>query len=401
MNRTLYYTILYFAGLLTFFVPLNLTAQVVVCDKVTIFKIDFGAGNSPDMNLSLLRNYDRAWSDCPADGYYAFPASTSECFGGNWITVPEDHTPGDAMGKMMLVNAAGTPGDFFILKASGLKGNTTYEWSAWLVNVCRAVQGCRQLYPEIDFIVTTTDNKWTARYSTGALPADKAPFWIRYSFRFTTPAVIGDLVFKLADQSEGGCGNDFALDDLLVTRCDTIKPPPVIPPPVVKQPVKKPAPVKQLTPVKKKDTIAKREVVITESPPVIKPVIKEPVILAVPVSKVLQVRSNPIVKQIYTDSAELQIELFDNGVIDGDTVSVYHNNELVIANRALSTKPIRLTIKVDAKHPHHEIVMVANNLGSIPPNTSLMIVKAKEKRYEVFISSDDKKNARVVIDLEQ
>ncbi|MEI9808845.1 MAG: hypothetical protein WDO16_13825 [Bacteroidota bacterium] len=106
-------------------------------------------------------------------------------------------------------------------------------------------------------------------------------------------------------------------------------------------------------------------------------------------------------KQIYTDSAELQIELYDNGVIDGDTVSIYHNNELVIASGALSAKPIRLTIKVDAQHPHHEIVMVANNLGSIPPNTSLMIVRAKEKRYEVFISSDDKKNARVVIDLEQ
>ena len=399
MNRILYNTILYFAGFLFFFIPLNLPAQIVVCDKVTIFKIDFGAGNSGDINLSLLRNYRHEWNDCPNDGYYAFPSSTSDCFNGNWITVPEDHTPGDTRGKMMLVNAAGKPGDFFLIKASGLKANTTYEWSAWMVNVCKAVDGCQMLYPDIEFIVTTTDSKWTVRYNTGILPSDKAPVWRRYSFTFTTPAQMGDLVFKFADRFDGGCGNDFALDDILVTRCDTIKPQPLKLPPVVKQPVQKPKPVKLIPAKKDTNTITRKTT--TEIPVVIKPVVKDPVVLAVPVSKVLQLRSNPVVKQIYTDSAELQIELFDNGIVDGDTVSIYHNNELVIANGALSAKPIRLNIKVDARHPHHEIVMVANNLGSIPPNTSLMIVKAKEKRYEVFISSDDKKNARVMIDLEQ
>jgi type IV secretory pathway VirB9-like protein len=45
--------------------------------------------------------------------------------------------------------------------------------------------------------------------------------------------------------------------------------------------------------------------------------------------------------------------------------------------------------------------MVADNLGSIPPNTSLMIVTAKDKRYEVFISSTEQKNARVNIDLKE
>jgi len=44
--------------------------------------------------------------------------------------------------------------------------------------------------------------------------------------------------------------------------------------------------------------------------------------------------------------------------------------------------------------------MVANNLGSIPPNTSLMVVTTTDKRYEVFISSSEKKNAKVLIDLE-
>jgi hypothetical protein len=397
MKQALYNTINCLAGLLALLISIDLPAQTVVCGKVKIFTIDFGAGNSGDINLSLLRNYSRDWGTCPNDGYYAFPTATSDCFYGNWITVTEDHTPGDVGGKMMLVNAAEIPGDFFILKASGLKPNTTYEWSAWLLNVCRSVIGCQQVYPVIDFIVTTTDNKWKARYSTGTLPADQAPIWKRYSFTFTTPAQMGDLVFKLADGSEGGCGNDFALDDLLVTRCDSIKPPPVIPP-VVTKPVQKPPPVRSV-PVKKDTPIITRNNPIN-IPPVTRPVVNNPVMMPKPVSRELLVRSNPVVKQIYTDSADLEIELYDNGVIDGDTVSIYHNNELVIAKKALSAKPIRLTIKVDAQHPHHEIVMVADNLGAIPPNTSLMIVKAKEKRYEVFISSDDKKNARVMIDLE-
>jgi hypothetical protein len=45
--------------------------------------------------------------------------------------------------------------------------------------------------------------------------------------------------------------------------------------------------------------------------------------------------------------------------------------------------------------------MVANNLGSIPPNTALMVVTTGDKHYELFISSDEKKNARIVIEYKE
>jgi hypothetical protein len=45
--------------------------------------------------------------------------------------------------------------------------------------------------------------------------------------------------------------------------------------------------------------------------------------------------------------------------------------------------------------------MVAENLGSIPPNTSLMIVTAGTKRYEVYISSNEQRNAKVILDLKE
>jgi hypothetical protein len=116
---------------------------------------------------------------------------------------------------------------------------------------------------------------------------------------------------------------------------------------------------------------------------------------------VLTTRSNPLIKQIETEPGTIRVELYDNGDIDGDTVSIYHNNTLLIANAGLTDKAVAFRITVDADHPHHELVMVANNLGSIPPNTSMMVVTAAGKRYEVFISSTEQKNAKVVVELKK
>jgi hypothetical protein len=108
-----------------------------------------------------------------------------------------------------------------------------------------------------------------------------------------------------------------------------------------------------------------------------------------------------LVKQIETEAGEIRIDLYDNGEIDGDTVSIYHNNVLLKANVRLTQTPTTMRIAVDADHPHHELIMVAENLGSIPPNTSLMIITAGTKRYQVFISSNEQKNAKVIFDLKQ
>ena len=108
-----------------------------------------------------------------------------------------------------------------------------------------------------------------------------------------------------------------------------------------------------------------------------------------------------MVKKIETEAGQIKIELYDNGEIDGDTVSIYHNNALVKSHMRLSQKPISISITVDPAQPHHEMIMVAENLGSIPPNTSVMIITTASNRYEVFISSSEQKNAKVVFDLKK
>jgi hypothetical protein len=377
-------------------------AQTTVCGKQTIFNFDFGSAGKPDMNLSFLANYRPAFDDCPGDGYYTFTGSSYSCFGGNWHNIAQDHTPGDINGKMMLVNSSYEPGEFFLVKVKGLRQHILYEISAWIVNVCRQTVGCQTVFPNIDFVVKGTDGRMIAKFTTGTIEMEPDPVWKRYSARFNMPASAGDVVISMINKEVGGCGNDIAIDDILLTSCETIlpvqpteKPVPTVTKPESKVPVKQqpvPAPVKKDTFLKTVNTIPRINTPVPNSG------LKNPVKTIKPQPIIIKERSNPVVKQIFTDSAELLVEVYDNGVIDGDTVSIYHNNELVIAKAALSAKPISLRIRCDAAQPHHELVMVAHNLGSIPPNTSLMIVTAGEQRYEVFISSDNKKNAKVLVE---
>jgi hypothetical protein len=67
----------------------------------------------------------------------------------------------------------------------------------------------------------------------------------------------------------------------------------------------------------------------------------------------------------------------------------------VINHAMLTDRPLVVTIHLDENSDYHEVVMVAENEGEIPPNTSLMIVKAGDKEYEVRITSTEQKNAVV------
>jgi hypothetical protein len=114
-----------------------------------------------------------------------------------------------------------------------------------------------------------------------------------------------------------------------------------------------------------------------------------------PVPRVLETRVNELVKTISTSVNSVEIKIYDNGTVDNDTVSVYIDNKLVISKERLTEKPITLTIDLDDRRNFHELVMVAENLGEIPPNTSLMVVTAGDKQYEVRITSTEQKNAVV------
>ncbi len=113
------------------------------------------------------------------------------------------------------------------------------------------------------------------------------------------------------------------------------------------------------------------------------------------VRSVLIERKNELVKEIYVDTGTIKLDFYDNGQIDGDTISVYVNNSPVLSQKMLTAKPLTIYIKIDAKKTQQELIMVGENLGSIPPNTALMMVNTSDKRYQLYLSSDEKKNSMV------
>ncbi|RFM25617.1 hypothetical protein [Deminuibacter soli] len=117
-----------------------------------------------------------------------------------------------------------------------------------------------------------------------------------------------------------------------------------------------------------------------------------------PVPRIIAERENKLVKTIVTHSPDIKIQLYDNGEIDDDTITVYHNNEVVVYKKRLSNEAINITLGLQEGVNTHELVMVADNLGRIPPNTALMVVTTGGKRYELFISSTEQRNAKVVIE---
>lgn len=119
----------------------------------------------------------------------------------------------------------------------------------------------------------------------------------------------------------------------------------------------------------------------------------------IPIPRVLLERENNLVRTITTSEEDIQIELYDNGTIDNDTISVYHNNQLVISSGRLSYTPITVRIKCSKTDNRHELTVVAENLGDISPNTALMVIKAgsQRERYEIFLTSTEQRNAKVII----
>jgi hypothetical protein len=101
------------------------------------------------------------------------------------------------------------------------------------------------------------------------------------------------------------------------------------------------------------------------------------------------------IQEIKVDTGTLRLDFYDNAQIDGDSISVSVNNRVIVSNQLLGLKPITVYVKVDASNPEQEVTMIGENLGTIPPNTALLIVTTGNKRYQLFLASNGKKNAQV------
>lgn len=101
------------------------------------------------------------------------------------------------------------------------------------------------------------------------------------------------------------------------------------------------------------------------------------------------------IPEIKVDTGTIRLDFYDNAVVDGDSITVKVNNQVVLTHQRLTEKALTTYIKVDVNAGFHEVEMIAENLGSIPPNTAILIVSAGDLYHRLFLSSTETKSAKV------
>jgi len=165
-------------------------------------------------------------------------------------------------------------------------------------------------------------------------------------------------------------------------------PQPVKPAPPKPQPAK-PQPAKPVpAPVITKDTSKK---------PLLQPVKPKPAVKPDP-ELVRKMTERKQVKQstLEVNVKQINLKVYDNGDIDNDTVSIFYNGKLLLSHQRLSDKPIVINLDLDEDITEHKLTMYAENLGSIPPNTALIVVTAGDKRYELRSKASLEENAVLI-----
>ncbi len=104
-------------------------------------------------------------------------------------------------------------------------------------------------------------------------------------------------------------------------------------------------------------------------------------------------RAQEVSKILEVDNDELRLELYDNGQVDGDSISLLLNNRMIVEKSMLDIAALKVNIRVDTTLPYNELAMFAHNLGNFPPNSALLVLWDGKIRYEIFLNSDLNKTA--------
>lgn len=89
----------------------------------------------------------------------------------------------------------------------------------------------------------------------------------------------------------------------------------------------------------------------------------------------------------------VRIRVWDRNEVDGDVVTLFMNDELI--KKDLRLKKRKRSFKVKLKPGSNILVMYAENLGDIPPNTAALEIKDGKKKRNVNLVSDNGKSGAV------
>jgi hypothetical protein len=146
-------------------------------------------------------------------------------------------------------------------------------------------------------------------------------------------------------------------------------------------------------PVTKNEDPVRKEMV---SIPAIKPENKIEIKIAPPtIEQKFVSRKKVFTKEIPVSGDSIELRFYDNAEVDGDSISLFLNGEMIFEHIRLTEKAYTIKLSVTDLQPENELTMVAENLGAIPPNTSYMVAVVGDKRYDAQLASTENSSAMI------
>ncbi|WP_407264415.1 gliding motility-associated C-terminal domain-containing protein [Tenacibaculum maritimum] len=177
---------------------------------------DFGTGTTRTSTPYISNSYSFISTGNTVDGGYCIinTPNPGAADYASWGTYG-DHTPGDIDGKMLIINAANLPGEFYRRSLTGIIPNTKAELSFWTRDICG--NNCT-VTPNVTYSILDSSNNVLATATTGNFPSSD---WLNYKLTVDV-GTNTELQFVLINNAPGGGGNDLAIDDISFTNivCD-------------------------------------------------------------------------------------------------------------------------------------------------------------------------------------
>ena len=215
---------LYFFIFILFLFTAQVKAQLGFCSGSKgdpIFHEDFGSGSGTGAPFAPgITSYTFIDGGDPNDGEYTISDQIGTRFGSWYDYLPQTTI---SNGRALIVNADFTAGRFDRTEISGLCENTTYEFSAFLMNVHRSNTG---VCPGGDIPINVRFEIWDESDSillkegnTGDINSTPSAMWEQYALTFSSEPGQDTVILKMFNNGEGGCGNDLAIDDIIFRSC--------------------------------------------------------------------------------------------------------------------------------------------------------------------------------------
>jgi len=425
--------------ILLFFFSVNLMkVQAQSCIPAeTVFKLNFGSPSKPEGDYIMKAGgYSKVNDKCPQDGNYAIVPQTYSCFDDSWHKIYVDHS--GKGGNFLLVNAADNPKRLIIFPVNNLTADKDYEFSFWVNNVLSSPKGCSPEQPVIEIKIESTDGKVLTTFNSGSIPQTSSSVWVPFKVYFTLPASSTGIFIRMENRVPGGCGNDFALDDFVLKICKEVVEEKVIPkkvetvnPNLVKkeeelkkavlEEEKKLAAIKEQQQELKKQQEENAKIIAEQKADLEKLIqdlkaakelleeakkkeiadqtLKKEEAKKKEITDLIFKRTNPILETIKIKEGPFTISVYDDKLVDGDSISLIVNGEIAFMKVPLSKEAQVVNYTIDKNNPRIELIFIAENLGTIPPNTGTLEIKSGNKIQQVFVKTNEDKNAKIIIEL--